>query len=35
MCEGKIMNLICVSGNIFIEKVMFGRIEDGRVCNYI
>lgn len=36
MCEGKIMNLICVSGNIFIEKVIFGRIEEGEiVCDYL
>lgn len=28
------MNLTCASGNIFIEKAMFGRTEDGRVCNH-
>eukprot|EP00105_Crassostrea_gigas_P038658 XP_019922806.1 PREDICTED: uncharacterized protein LOC105328288 [Crassostrea gigas] len=33
-CEGKTMNLTCASGNIFIEKAMFGRTEDGRVCNH-
>lgn len=28
------MNLTCTSGNIFVEKAMFGRTEDGRVCNH-
>lgn len=35
MCEGYIMNLICISGNIFVEKVVFGRIEGNEVCDYL
>lgn len=28
------MNLTCPSGNIFIEKAIFGRTEGEKVCNH-
>lgn len=32
MCEFGTMILTCPSGNIFIEKAIFGRTEDHKVC---
>lgn len=33
-CEGHIMNLTCTSGNIFVEKAVFGRTEGNEVCDH-